>query len=124
MATESWPNDLPQKQFLDIKDKRQKGTIRTEMDTGPKKVRKRFSAAVRRVSVKMILDGDQKNSFDDFFIDTLDEGAKKFDWEDPSDDTTVEMRFISYPGFKQKKGAKNISDRVWEGTLKLEILPS
>lgn len=124
MATESWPSDLPQEQFLGIEDKRKRGTIRTNMDKGPKKVRKRFSAAVRRVNLEIYLEGSERADFDDFFKNDLDEGAKKFDWEDPVDDETVEFRFIEYPSLKLVRGGSKEEDRLWKGKLKLEILPS
>lgn len=125
MADTSWPDDLPDKQFLEIGFVRQNGSIRTNMDKGPDKVRSRSSATVQRTEIPMILDGNEMENLDDFYENDLNGGSKKFDWEHPINDDTVEMRFIEPPqNFSCKKGGSKQGDRIWEGAIKLEILPS
>ena len=118
----AWPPTLPQKQFLGLRDERQSGRLRTSMDTGPAKQRRRFTAATRNIGVPIVLDGAQRQTFDTFFITTLEEGVLSFDWEDPVDDTTISMRFISFPPFELISGGIP-DERMWQAVMTLEILP-
>lgn len=120
MAT--WPGTLPQSPFLGVSDKRNKAVARTEMDTGPPKMRRRFTAAVREIDVGMFLTGAQRTTFDTFFITTLKEGALSFDWTDPNDGATASMRFREPPAWQQIR-AGSPDAKLWQSSLKLEILP-
>lgn len=124
MSTRSWPSDLPDEQFEDLNYNPGSGRIRTSMDQGPAKQRKRFTAVPKFIQLDMYLDGDQLQSFETWFEDTLDHGVLDFDWEHPVDDTTVEMRFVENPKWSLEKGAEDPSNRLWKATFKLEILPS
>lgn len=121
MAT--WPASLPQALHIGATEQRQKAFIRSEMETGPHKQRRRFTAASRFIRGSLLLTKAQRATFDTFYETTLGEGADEFDWVDPNDNsTTVSMRFTAVP---QKQavngGATGVS--LWRLGLELEILP-
>ena len=60
MANAPWPPSLPQNQFIGVADTRDKGAVRTTMDAGPAKMRRRFSAVVRAISCPIMLTAAQK----------------------------------------------------------------
>ena len=122
MSTPNWPNELPQNQFIGVDDTRDKGAIRTSMDAGPAKMRRRFSAAVRAITCPIELYGWQKSIFDTFFITTLAEGSLPFTWSDPETDATQTYRFTAPPKFSLEVGG-DAGKRLWKASLALEILP-
>lgn len=112
-----WPAGLEQKQFGPIREKPQSGVLRSKMDTGAPKTRKRFTAIVREVDIPIVLNFAHKAIFDTFFETTLGFGSLPFDWTDPRDDsTTVSYRFVTPVVFTKRGGE-------FTGTMKLEILP-
>lgn len=119
----SWPQELGD-QLVGVSTRRQDVRIRTQMDTGPPKVRRRFTAAITRISVPLTLRGSQKQVFDDFYINDLVDGVTTFDWQDPTTDQTVSFRIgeSGYPDFVLEVGGSP-DDRIWRGVLDLEILP-
>lgn len=120
MAT--YPSTLPDWQ-LPVSWQAQNGTVRTSMDTGPDKVRRRFSAVNIPFSAEMEIDGSQRATLETFFHDTLKEGTEEFDRTDPRTDTTESFRFLSPPQFRQKAGASSTSERIYQVTMNLEKLP-
>lgn len=116
MAT--WPAGLPQKQFSGLVEKRQNVQLRSTMDTGAPKKRKRFTAALRNFNIPIVFSMAEKVIFSAFYIDTLGEGVLSFDWTDPDDDsTTISFGFTDSPSLNKNGG-------TWTGSLPLEIIPS
>lgn len=120
MAT--WPAQLPQDQFLNLTDQQQDSVLRTNMETGPPSRRARFTAVTRAVDVPIMMTGDQRAVFDDFYRDDLAFGALAFDWEDPSTDATVSFAFRSPPKWTLRRGGLPAA-RIWQSSLELEIQP-
>lgn len=117
-----WPVTLPQSSLLGLTDQRQDARLRSETDAGPVKLRKRYSAAVRRISASMILSGTQRQAFDSFYVNDLEEGVLSFDWEDPVTKTQAKFRFLEPPQFTLfRSGDQN--SRLWRSNLSLELLP-
>jgi hypothetical protein len=120
----AWPASLPQKAFLVASDTRQQASLRSEMDQGAPKKRKRFTAAIRNLTLKMILTGTQRATFDTFYITTINEGTDSFTILDPVDDATITVSFKSPPTWKLIPGSgPAVVDRQWESILDLEVLP-
>ena len=121
----AWPASLPQQGFMNITDTRQPAVARSSMDQGAPKMRKKFTAAVRNLEIKMILDGTQRATFDTFFITTQEEGSTSFTWTDPVDDTAITCRFIKPPSWKLLPNSDTTSTttRRWQSIMSLEILP-
>ena len=94
-----WPATLPQNLLIDGFSKSPANLmIRSQMDAGPAKVRRRFTAGVKPIQGEIKLTEAQLDTFKTFFNDTLIGGTLRFDWIDPDDGTTeVEMRFVEPP---------------------------
>lgn len=118
----SWPASLPQTQFLNMTEQRQDARVRTAMDAGPAKMRRRFTTAISTIVAPIVLDGSQRQAFDTFWITTLQEGALKFSWSDPVTDTNLNFRFVSPPTWTLDTGGTT-GTRLWRAQLHLEIVP-
>lgn len=120
MAT--WPSDLPPFR-LPISDQPQDGTLRTSMDTGPAKVRRRFTAVPRNMAIPMRMTGAQYDTLQDFYTSDLSGGALEFDLSDPLTGDTEEFRFLEPPAGSVIVGNADPDKRIWNVQLQLEKLP-
>lgn len=119
MAVPDWHIDLPQELLLDgYNEALPDGTIKSDMDAGPSKVRRRFTATVTPISGAIIVTASQLATFKTFFNTTLLKGALRFNWtEPPAHTTSCEMRFTDVPTYTA------LSDETYKLLLPLEILP-
>lgn len=110
MAT--WPSE-----FKVLKDNFKDGltdrTVRTSMDIGPAKVRRRTFLVVENVSLSMILTNEVYQRFKQFYYDN---DALIFDFTRPDTEKTVQARFSTVPDC-------SIQDNMWYINVSLEILP-
>ena len=120
-----WPPGLPNIQGADVRENTQETILRTQMDAGPDKVRRLFTAASRFYKFTVEFTTTEKAAFDVFWDDTLGGGIEEFEWEDPITDETVEFRFASTskPSFALAIRSTNPNNRVWVAELELERLP-
>lgn len=88
-------------------------TIRSNMDVGPQKIRRRSTTAVRIVSLRLFLTQAQLTTLDDFY-DAND--ALVFDFPDPRTGTTKRARFTMPPTY-------GLNETMWDVSVKLEYLP-
>jgi hypothetical protein len=94
VADVTWPVDLPQAlQVQGYQRKPQAAKVRTAMDSGPAKQRRRFTAKVRTVTGMITLTRAQLAIFWEFYDETLGDGTLRFNWVDPITGDPVEMRF-------------------------------
>lgn len=114
-----WPSNLPV-MLAGLTDKRQSTTIRSEVDSGPPIVRRRFTAAVRTLTIPMRFTNAERATFDTFFNTTLAGGSLSFNWLDPVTDALVAMRFVEPPEFTGEDGG---AFKYWTATFVMEILP-
>jgi hypothetical protein len=85
-----WPGILPQQllisgygeQFADQ-------VLRTQMDAGPAKARRRFTAAPRPISGEIVVTPAQLVFFRAWYYNVLMGGALRFGWVDPFSDTEL-----------------------------------
>lgn len=87
--------------------------IRSSMEVGPQKIRRRSSTAVRKVAFKMMLTDAQVATFDAFF-DTNDSLA--FDFTDPRTSVLKRARFAGVSKYDR-------DETMWTVTVELEYLP-
>jgi len=121
MAT--WPSTLPGLE-LGAELSQQQAFIRTPMDNGPAKQRRRFTAVSRYLSGTMVLTKTQKATLETFYQDDISYGADVFDYTDPVDNsTTVPARFVQAPSFTARIGSDSGVD-WWTANISLELLPS
>ena len=119
----AWPGTLPQNLFRNsVTVGWQDPVLRTPNETGPSKSRRRFTAAARPVSGRMLLNGTQMAAFKSFFENDVAHGALSFDWTDPVDGTAVVLKFLEPPQWNLIRTG-SVANRLWEAQLALEIQP-
>lgn len=115
---EIWPPTLPDYLLKDgYSEMPPEVTLRTRMETGPAKVRRRATNAVRPIRGTVRLSAAQKALLDAFYVDTLVGGSLAFDWVHPVTRGAASFRFVTRPTFTPAAGTN------WNAALDLEILP-
>jgi len=123
MAVYRWPTALPQKPLVDgYKRTLPNNLLRSSMDTGSDKVRKRGRFKPQVVSASYVLTATQRNTLEDFVRNSIAEGAICFNWPHPELNKLVRARL--------KAGSEGILDfspykdtTRWAVTVTLEIWP-
>ncbi len=69
------------------------GAIQTAMDSGPPKMRRRFTAVPTAYTVALMLSNAQVDTLTSFWRDTLAMGSLKFDWKDPRSGAAATFSF-------------------------------
>jgi len=118
MSVPAWDNSLPQIFFVSgYSQSFSNVTIKSDMDAGPAKIRRRFTAGVEPVSGTMIMTAAQLATFDTFYNSTLLGGSLRFSWtKPPAHSVACEMRFVENPSWTK------VEDE-YEVSLSLEVLP-
>jgi hypothetical protein len=99
---ENWPDTLPQLCLQEgYQETLPEVVIRSEMDAGPAKVRRRFTAQVTPIKSKMRMNSAQKVYLETFFNVTTAGGSLSFTF--PHDGPDI-LRFTSPPVFSDKGG--------------------
>lgn len=112
----SWPSTLPQAPDISgYTEQPQSQVIRTAMDAGPAKTRRRFTAASRNISVRYVLSAAQQAIFKAWWESDIAAGALPFDW--PHDGQTVSARIVG------EYQLSPLSDQIWQLSLQIEVLP-
>lgn len=115
----TWPSALPDKPLQRGYSRTQQSqVIRTEMSAGPAFVRRRFTAASDLFSMQFVLDTAERQTFWDFFNNTLAGGSLAFDWTDPVTGTAASFRFAGEP-----PNETALSGLVYQISATLELLP-
>jgi hypothetical protein len=118
MANDVWPSTLPQKPLVDgYGEDFPENTIRTEMEVGPAKLRRRSTAAPKKITISFLMTQIQVATFETFFNTTLSSGSLPFDWAHPRTGVTESFRFMKPPQIRPASGL------LWKVALELEELP-
>lgn len=114
----SWPGTLPDKVLKDGYDEMfSDNVVRTPMDVGPPKIRRRATSAPKIFTVNQMLTSAQVGYLDTFYYTTLYHGSLSFDWKHPRTAVAASvMRFRSPPRVTTAGGDRFIA------TYELEIL--
>jgi hypothetical protein len=116
MAT--WPSALPNDPLKQAYEETfQDQTLRTKMDAGPDKVRRRFTAGARYFRMPLRLTKDQVEIYLTFWETTLSAGSLPFDWTHPRTKGAAEFMFMGPPKISDAGGNKFLAD------ANMEILP-
>ena len=111
-----WPDSLPNTLLLaGLFAKRNSNVIRTQMDAGVKKTRRRYTASTKTFSGKMLLDESQRFELDRFYRVDLADGVFRFNFTDPQTLESGEFRFTD-------DYTENSVDGMFEITMSLERL--
>ena len=119
MPNPVWPASLPQDVLVEgYEETFPELALRTEMDAGPAKVRRRFTAGVRTLNVMSAMTRTQVATLDTFFATTTQGGALQFDWVHPRTGSAAALRFTRPPMTAPEPGGQR-----WRVELELEVLP-
>lgn len=117
MADTTWPSAL---RDLWLKDSFQeappKNMIRTKMDVGPAKVRRRTTSNVRQFLGRMFLTPAQTVILDDFFVTSTKSGTLTIELKHPRTGVTGVYRFVKEPQYVSR-------NRGYVASIQLELLP-
>lgn len=86
--------------------------IRTQMEAGFDKLRRRTTNAPRLIDLKLFLTDAEVTTLDGFYTAN---DADRFDFTDPRTNTTVRARFRSPPKY-------NLREYNWDVNVQLEIV--
>lgn len=112
-----WPASLPQRALLaDFAEAADTNVIRSDMEFGPGKVRRRYTAEVKVYQVGLMLTTAQVATLETFYDSTLG-AVDPFDWLDQRTLTAAVYRFRSRPEYRPVGGG------WWRTSLALEKLP-
>lgn len=90
-----WPTNLPNYVLENgYNEQLPTNTVETEMETGPMKIRRRFTKVFRKFQVAMVMTADQADTFELFYLNTCASGAVAFDWVHPRTRLPLSFRFI------------------------------
>ncbi len=118
MPNPVWPVSLPEYVLAaGYQEEEPETAVRTAMETGPAKARRRFTAAPRPIKCAVRLSLAQQATLSAFYQSTLVGGSLAFDWVHPVSRAAVTMRFVGKP-----KYAPRTANRM-DAQLDLEILP-
>lgn len=124
MADAVWPPSLPSPKVDDLTESAVELGLRTSMDAGLPKMRRRFTAAPRPISCSLVLTRAQVATLDTFFVDTLEGGTGTFDWIDHRTGDDAVYRFTARPQYRPRAPRQAVGTEIWRATLELEIIPS
>ena len=118
MANIVWPSSLPQRPTVGGYQEHFADTVlRTAMEAGAAKTRRRFTAAPRQIEVTFRVNAAQAATFKSFFEETTAGGALPFDWVHPREGTSAEFRFVEAPRVYAVTGT------LFSVAVKLEQMP-
>lgn len=112
-----WPDTLPAPALSTLQESPPDNLIRTQMDKGPAKVRRRTTANVRPISFTLRLTPAQVETLDEFYVTTTYSGADEFTYIHPRTGATVNARFTEPPSYSENEGA------IYNTSISLEIMP-
>lgn len=114
----AWPGTLPERPAPEgFKETTPDVLLRTQMDSGPAKVRRRTTTDIRRFTMVFMMTQAQVAIFDTFLLTDLKNGSLSFTMMHPRTEATVTMRLVQQPVYVCVGGTE------WNVTLELEQLP-
>jgi len=129
----AWPGTLPEYMPIETQESADDNVIKTEMDMGPRKVRRRFTALVRFLDPppdRYIFTEAQKDTLLTFHDTTLKHGSLSFNWvsNGPTKEfdgvtTATSFRFDGRPEVKLIVTGSSSANRLYRVSMRLEILP-
>lgn len=119
MPNPTWPGTLPAEWGNESQRSRaDSNVIRTQVDAGPPKMRRRSTADFILTAFTLVLTTAEKGALDTFYVTTLLR-TLPFDWTDYSAVAlpTKTFRFVRAPAYV------HIGAGLWRAVLELEQLP-
>lgn len=112
-----WPPSLPQRPTVGGYQERFAETVvRTAMDVGAAKTRRRFTSAPRQFEAIFRVNKTQADTLKLFFENTTAGGSLPFSWVHPREGSVGEFRFMEVPRISAVTGT------LFSAAIKLEQL--
>jgi len=119
MSVPVWPASLPQRPLGEgFAEQPPELVVRSPMDTGPAKVRRRSTAGVSKLQMVFRLTPTQLATFRNFLANDIQDRALSFSWVHPITDATGLFRIVEQPTY-QAIG----NGLAWRLSVVLEMLP-
>lgn len=118
----TWPSTLPPIR-VPVSVQPQDQTLRTSMDAGPQKARRRFSAVPTDIGYPMRMTGAQHATLMTFHDTTLKGGSLEFEMSDPVTGDTEDYRFTAPPASNVIVGNEDPDKRILNVQIQIEKLP-
>ena len=114
----AWPETLPQSPLIEgFRETPANTALRTEMETGPAKLRQRTTAATATLSLAYLMGTAQLAALDGFYAGTLQGGTLPFDFTHPVTGETISCRF------RQPPARVALTGGYFRAGIELEVLP-
>lgn len=113
----SWPNTLPPPALSTLTETPPDNSIRSNMDKGPAKVRRRTTANVRPIAFTLKLTPAQTQILDDFYDNDTLSGSEVFDYTHPRTLQACTARFSQPPQYAEQESV------IYTASVTLEIMP-
>lgn len=124
MADVTWPVNVPSAfQHSGYGFEADSGIIRTSMDTGPAKIRRRTTAVVKRHKGTIIMTRAQFAAWQSWFENYLAFGSLTFAMSDPITGSTVDARIIAPTGGKAYSFSPESGSNYGVLSIEIEVLP-
>jgi hypothetical protein len=115
----TWPTSLPDYVLAEgYQESAADNAIRSEMDVGPSKTRRRTTGAPIPIAARLRLTLAQRADLLAFFHTDTADGSLSFDWVHPVTRAAAAMRFLKPPVFTPAARGQR-----YYASLELEILP-
>jgi hypothetical protein len=112
-----WPTSLPQQVLAaDFTESADANLVRSDVDVGPAKLRRRYTAEIKVFQIGLVLTADQVATLETFYDSTLG-AVDPFDWTHPRTLAAASLRFRSRPEYRALAGG------WWRASFALELLP-
>ena len=115
----TWPLTLPTAPLIDgFIETVPETIIRSQMDSGPDKVRNRTTAGVRDFQIGFIMTKAETAIFDAFYLNDLNGGALAFDFTHPRTGEILSLRMKKPPQYRAQ------NSKYFRIKIEAEALPS
>ena len=119
-----WPATLPQKFNEEgYSEGMGKNLIRSNMDAGPAKVRRRTTSAVRPMSGTMQMTSTQLQDLVEFYETTIMHGSLPFEFPNPRDAGVLLVRFADDGLTDWRPNGYGEGEQMWSVPIRFEVLP-
>lgn len=113
-----WPDTLPQSPLADgWEETLPDNVLRTQMEQGPPKLRRRGTAAAGTMRLQFLLDAAGCAALDTFYEETLAHGVRPFLFPHPRRGAVVACRMTQPPEYAALNGG------FFRARLTMEVLP-
>lgn len=110
----NYPSELPAPLKNSYSETIPSGVIRSSMDMGQDKVRRKISRAVKYIDVSFRMTAEQKEIFEDFYNNTLQGGVRFFNWRNKV------VRFVESDNQLSTWKMLDSKGKYWEISITME----